>query len=143
MYLQQRINPNNLEKIEYFWINGSAPRDFNLGDAQMETGLLRWVGAGNLFIHREPRWKVRKSRQVQIEIAVASCVSGPHTFGGGHSAVTTAAAAFVVTTFVSSQGLSRGECFVAYGALVGPTSAVGRRSRGDAGGGGLVFAGAR
>lgn len=72
-------------------------------------------------------------------------VSGPHAFGGGDSAVTISVTVitFVVTTFVSAEGLSGGESFMTDGTLVGPTDGVGRACGGcggGGGGGGLLFA---
>lgn len=64
-------------------------------------------------------------------------LGGSDTFRGCYAAVAVAGvAAFVVTTFVSTQGLSGREGLVADRALVRPTAAVGDCGCGGGGGGG-------
>ena len=64
-------------------------------------------------------------------------LGGSDTFRGCYAAVAVASvAAFVVTTFVSTQGLSGGEGLVADRALVRPTAAVGDCGCGGGGDGG-------
>lgn len=84
---------------------------------------------------------------VKVVVAVTVAVGRSYTFRSGDDAASAAAAAFVVTTLVSTQGLSCGEGLVADGAHMGPTTAVvgGRDGAGSdggrgGGGGGLVFA---
>lgn len=64
-------------------------------------------------------------------------LGGSDTFRGCYAAVAVAGvAAFVVTTFVSTQGLSSREGLVANRALVRPTAAVGDCGCGGGGDGG-------
>ncbi len=114
-------------------------RDFNLGQ---KTWLLRRQGTGNLFFHEKfAGGEVRKSRQVQIEVALVA-VCGSHTFRcGGCGGATSTTTAFIVATLVSSQGLSCREGFLADGALVDLASTVGGRAGGHGGGGGVVLSG--
>jgi len=123
-------------------------RDFDLGNDEGARLLHDRVRALNLVFSDLGR-KIRKSRDVEIEVSVVAVthgVGGPHAFrGGGDRAVTVVVISitvtFVVTTFVSAEGLSGGEGLVADGALVGPTSGGGvGGAGGGGGGGGLVFA---
>ena len=72
------------------------------------------------------------------------CLGGSDTFRGCYAAVAVAGvAAFVVTTFVTTQGLSGREGLVADRTLVRPTAAVGDCGCGGGrgcGGGGVVVA---
>ena len=70
---------------------------------------------------KDIRWEFRKSGKVEVEVSPVKVVvvgvggggvgvSGPYTFRGCYAAISGAtASAFVVTTFVSTQGLSSGE----------------------------------
>ena len=129
-------------------MNSLQLRDFNFWYGQ-QTGLLHGQRAGNLVFHGELGGEVRKSREVEIEVAVvavADGVGGPNAFRGGDGGTATTAssgggggAAIVVATLVSSQGLPRGEGLVADGTLVGLASAVGCcGAAGDGGGHGVV-----
>ncbi|KAG6644343.1 hypothetical protein CIPAW_08G049400 [Carya illinoinensis] len=99
-----------------------------------DARLLRWQRAFHLVFpwDEEIKRELRQSGDVEVEVAVvlvvvavAAAVGGSHTFRSGYDAACDAAAAsFVVTTLVSTQGLASGEGLVADGALVSLTADV-------------------